>query len=151
MTTTPGRASADRDQGLERDLMDDLVQISFAVMAILNRVGARHDLSPSLLRLGGILRDHEPKMAELAGYLGLEKSTVTGLVDRAERRGLVRRAASPADGRAVQVGLTPTGQDLAQTAADEIAALVAPMVAGLGPADQRRLHALLARLRPDGP
>jgi DNA-binding MarR family transcriptional regulator len=148
MTTPDGHASATRDQALERDLMDELVQISFEVVAILNRVGARYDLSPTQLRLAGILRDRQPQMAELARHLGLEKSTVTGLVDRAEKRGLVRREPSPADGRAVQVALTPAGRLLAETAGNEIAGLVAPMVAALSPADQRRLHALLARLRP---
>jgi hypothetical protein len=38
------------------------------------------------------LRDRRLKMTALADYLGLEKSTMTGLVDRAEKRGLLERA-----------------------------------------------------------
>ncbi len=42
---------------------------------------------------------------------------MTGLVDRAERRELVRRTASPHDRRAVLVSLTPQGHELARQGA----------------------------------
>ena len=73
------------------DLRDSLVQVSFTVIAVLSRVAAEHDLSLTQLRVLGILRDREPTMAELATYLGLERSTVSGLIDRAVQRGLVRK------------------------------------------------------------
>jgi DNA-binding MarR family transcriptional regulator len=44
------------------------------------------DLSIPATRLLGVLRDREPTMLELAQLLELDKSSVTGLVDRAERR-----------------------------------------------------------------
>ena len=81
------------------DLRDGLVQVSFAVIAALSRVAAEHDLSLTRLRVLGILRDREPTMAELATYLGLERSTVSGLVDRAVQRGLVRKTGDSAYGR----------------------------------------------------
>ena len=74
---------------LSRELLDALVQTSFTVMAMLEPVAAEHDLSLTQLALLAILRDREPTMAELAGYLGLDRSSVSGLVDRAEKRGLV--------------------------------------------------------------
>src|ERR1700685_1715518 len=88
------------------DLRDSLVQVSFAVTALLSRVAAEQDLSLTQLRVLGILRDREPTMAELATYLGLERSTVSGLIDRAAQRGLVRQTAEPNDGRSVRVTLT---------------------------------------------
>jgi MarR family transcriptional regulator, lower aerobic nicotinate degradation pathway regulator len=111
---------------LRDGLVDDLVQTSFAVMAVLTRVGAAHDLSLTLLRLLGILRDRQPRMAELADHLGLEKSTVSGLVDRAERRGLVQRSTTPEDGRSVRVGLSAEGRRLARTVETEIADALVP-------------------------
>ena len=63
-------------------------------------------------RLLGILRDRRPAMRELADLLGLDKSSTTGLVDRAERRGLVERVVSDTDRRVVQVRLTRTGRAL---------------------------------------
>src|SRR5580692_5577878 len=81
----------------QRELIDALVTTSFATMAVLNRIAAQHDLSLTQVRVLAILRDRRVKMSELADYLGLDKSTITGLVDRAEKRGLLQRAPNPAD------------------------------------------------------
>jgi DNA-binding MarR family transcriptional regulator len=78
------------------------------------RVAAEHDLSIIQTRLLGVLRDRSPGMNELARYLELDKSSVTGLVDRAEQRGLVRRKASAADRRAIEVSITAAGRKIAQ-------------------------------------
>jgi DNA-binding MarR family transcriptional regulator len=128
------------------DVMDSLVRASFTVMALLSQAAAAHDLSLTQLRMLAILRDREPKMAELAAFLGLDRSSVTGLVDRAVGRGLVRRAASADDGRAVRVGLTEDGQGLAGVLTAEIGDLITPMIGKLGAADQKRLGVLLAKL-----
>jgi DNA-binding MarR family transcriptional regulator len=123
-------------------IVDSLVQLSFLVQAILGQAAARNDLSVTQLRLLGVLRDREPGMQELARYLSLDKSSVTGLVDRAERRGLVRRATHPHDGRAVRVASTPQGQQLAARVAGEVGHQVAGIVGVLPAADQSRLSGL---------
>jgi DNA-binding MarR family transcriptional regulator len=88
------------------ELVDALMTTSFITMAIINKIGAEHDLSLSLIRVLGILWDRRPRMTELADYLGLEKQTMSGLIARAEKRGLVVRAACKDDGRATEVFLT---------------------------------------------
>jgi DNA-binding MarR family transcriptional regulator len=138
-------APADHDRAAA-DVVDLLVQASVTVAAILSQVAAEHDMSLTQLRVLGILRDREPKMAELARHLGLERSSVSGLIDRTVQRGLVRRDTSSDDGRAVRVSLTPAGQRLASALTKEVGALISPMTARLSPADQRRLHALLTRV-----
>jgi DNA-binding MarR family transcriptional regulator len=45
-------------------------------------------------------------MTELARCCGVEKAALTGLVDRAERRGLAERTPVPGDRRALRVTLT---------------------------------------------
>jgi DNA-binding MarR family transcriptional regulator len=130
---------------VEDELMDNLVQVSFAVTAALSRVAAERDLSLTQLRVLGILRDREPTMAELATYLGLERSTVSGLIDRAVQRGLVRKDADPADGRAVRVSLTPESRRLAGPMIAEIAGLLAPLTDRLSAAEKNRLAALLTK------
>jgi DNA-binding MarR family transcriptional regulator len=133
--------------GLDRqELIDALVQASFATMAALSRVGAEHDLSLTQVRVLGILRGRRVKLSELAGYLGLDKSTISGLVDRAEKRGLLQRAPNPADGRAVDVFLTARGMELAGRAGTEIAHSLSPMLGKLSNAQARRLTALLNRV-----
>lgn len=94
------------------DLRDSLVQASFTVIAMVSRVAAEEDLSLTQLRMLGILRDREPAMAELATYLGLERSTVSGLIDRAVQRGLVHKTSDAADGRSVRVSLTAAARRL---------------------------------------
>ena len=130
------------------NLMDGLVQVSFTVIARLSQVAAAHDMSLTQLRMLAILRDRdrEPRMAELAAFLGLEKSSVSGLIDRSAKRGVVRREATPDDARAVRVVLTPAGRRLAAEMTGEVAALLAPMTDRLGAADRGRLGALLAGL-----
>ena len=50
----------------------------------------------------------------LAGLIGLDTSTVAGVVDRLEARMLLQRNASPADKRVRQLVLTPEGSALLQ-------------------------------------
>jgi len=128
---------------LTEALLEDLVRTSFAVMAVLNRVAAENDLSLTQLRALAILRDREPTMAQLADYLGLERSSVSGLMDRAVRRGLAQKIASPDDGRAVHVSLTSEGHRLGADVSDKVTGLLAPLTGRLSAAEQKRLHALL--------
>jgi MarR family transcriptional regulator, lower aerobic nicotinate degradation pathway regulator len=128
------------------DLRDSLVQLSFTIIAMLSRVAAEHDLSLTQLRVLGILRDREPTMAELAGYLGLERSTVSGLIDRAVQRGLVQKAADSADGRSVRVGLTPEARRLQARVIAQIDDLLAPKTDQLNIGEQKRLTTLLAKV-----
>src|SRR5580700_550050 len=119
----------------QRDLIDALVTTSFATMAVLNRIGAEHDLSLTQIRVLAILRDRRVKMSELADYLGLDKSTITGLVDRAEKRGLLARTPNSMDGRAVDVMLSADGRELAERGATQIARALSPMTSTLTRAD----------------
>ena len=131
---------------MEDGLLDALVQTSFATMAVLTRVAAEHDLSLTQLRVLAILRDRRLRMTALAGYLGLDKSTMTGLVDRAEARGLLARARNAGDGRAVDVLIAPAGAALAAAIEAEVARALAPLTDALPAPDRRRLEALLEQL-----
>ena len=128
------------------ELMDPLVQTSVTLMALLSRVAAAHDLSLTQLRVLAILRDREPKLSEVADHLGLERSSVSGLIDRAVARGLVRREASTDDRRAVRLSLTAEGRRLDAPLTGEIAAVLAPRPGKLPGAEHRRLAALLQKL-----
>lgn len=105
---------------METDPADALVETSFLVMGVLTEVAGRHGLSLTQLRVFGIIRDREPRISDLAGFLGLDKSTVTGLVDRAAARGLVERVRHESDARSVRIRLTEDGQALAAVVHDEV-------------------------------
>jgi DNA-binding MarR family transcriptional regulator len=143
-TRTPSRSEATPSRELSP--VDGLAQLSFVVQRLLERRAAEHDLSITQTRLLGVLRDRKPTMQELAKLLGLDKSSVTGLVERAERRGLVARAASPADGRAVLVSLTRQGRSFISRASVEFEADVAGLLERLPRPDRRALSELVSRL-----
>ena len=85
-------------------------------------------------------------MTALADYLGLEKSTMSGLVERAERRGLLERAAQPGR-RPGRRGVPQPGRaELAQRLHARIERSLSPMTGQLALAEQRRLQTLLERL-----
>src|ERR1700753_3764803 len=131
---------------VDGELRDALVQVSFAVTAVLSRVAAEQDLSLTQLRVLGILRDRKPTMAALANYLGLERSTVSGLIDRAVQRGLVQKTTDPADGRSVRVSLTAQARRLENRIVAEIGELILPLTGRLNAAEQKRLTDLLAKV-----
>jgi DNA-binding MarR family transcriptional regulator len=134
--TGPGELSA----------VDGLAQLSFLIYRMLERRAGQHDLSMIQTRLLGILRDRQPTINELASYLSLDKSSVSGLVDRAARRGLVVRTPSPADGRAVLVSLTDEGRSLISDAASTFEADASQLLALMPERDRLALTRLISRL-----
>ena len=132
-----GRAASEQTQ-----LIDTLAQTAFVVIGVLRRIAAEHDLSLTQVRVLGILRDRRLRMAELAAFLGLEKSTLSGLVDRAQKRGLLERGKDAEDGRAVTVFMAPAGFELAQQVEGEVHQALAGVTNRLDPTQR----SLLARL-----
>ncbi|HEY1703895.1 MAG TPA: MarR family transcriptional regulator [Trebonia sp.] len=152
-----GREGGDSERagqpGAQDDgLTDALVQVAFATMAVLNKAASDNDLSLTQLRVLGILRDRRLRMTTLAGYLGLEKSTLSGLVDRAAQRGLLRRAPSAGDRRAVDVFTTERGAGAAARVHAGIRDALTPLTGALTAPERRRLQALIEKMMsPNAP
>jgi DNA-binding MarR family transcriptional regulator len=125
---------------------DGLAQLSFLIHAILERRAREHDLSITQVRLLGVLRDRTPTMNELAKLLDLDKSSITGLIDRAQRRGLVSRVPSATDRRAVLVTLTAHGRSLAATGTAQFEADIVRLLNHLPPPDREALSRLISQL-----
>jgi MarR family transcriptional regulator, lower aerobic nicotinate degradation pathway regulator len=132
--------------GGDLGLVDALAQLTFAVQTTFGRLAAAYELSIVQARLLGILRDRRPTITELASFLELDKSSVSGLVDRAEARGLVTRTVSTTDRRSVRVMLTAAGQELVQQATAAFEAEIAVLVADLSPTQRTRLSAIASRI-----
>ena len=130
----------------ELGLVDALAQLSFAVQGALAQIAAEHALSLIQTRLLGVLRDRTPGMNELARYLEVDKSSITGLVDRAETRGLVRRRPSSTDGRGIAVSITPAGRKLVQQIVSDFETRIAALVAPLDAAERKALSELASRI-----
>ena len=90
-----------------------LMKFFFAQRGQLPASGAEFDLSPIQCHVLHLIEPGRPlPMSRLADTLSCDASNVTGLVDRLESRGLVRRRPSPDDRRVKVLHLTPTGTRL---------------------------------------
>jgi DNA-binding MarR family transcriptional regulator len=128
------------------DVATGLVQLTTVVQAIYACVSERHDLTPVQARLLCRLLDGPRGMAELARCFGVEKAALTGLVDRAERRGLARRSPVAGDRRALQVTLTDAGRRVAAAFQAEVSAELCGLVAPLAGPDREHLRRTMAEI-----
>jgi DNA-binding MarR family transcriptional regulator len=128
------------------ELIDGLVQLSFAVQAVLTDAASSRDLSVPQLRLLGVLRDRTPGMLELATLFDVDKSSMTGLVDRAEQRGLVRRQPAAHDKRSVLVSITPAGRRLAAEIEKIVYQRISGLVEQLSRGDRAALEKVVTRI-----
>jgi DNA-binding MarR family transcriptional regulator len=125
---------------------DGLIELSRLVQGVFARISERHDLTPVQAKLLCVLAGGPRGMAELARCFGVEKAALTGLADRAERRGLARRSPVPGDRRALRVTLTNTGRRAAAAfhadATEELNRLLTP----LAPADRELFGSAMAKI-----
>jgi len=107
------------DAGLE-EVVDGLLEVTSRVHHVVCSVAARHDLTPQQLELLRMLAV-PVSMRAFAEELSCDPSNVTGLVDRAERLGLVERVPDPSDRRVRILKLTTKGRNLRTTINREVA------------------------------
>lgn len=86
------------------------------------------------------------RLVDLSGRLLIRPPSVTGVVDRLERAGLVQRDGSPTDLRAKQVVLTPRGRELVERVLQAHQSHIERVMSGLTLDEQTDLQRLLARL-----
>ncbi|KLL12016.1 MarR family transcriptional regulator [Protofrankia sp. BMG5.30] len=123
-----------------------LVRSSFLVNAVYAESSREHGLTPQQGQLLCVLMAQPYGMGELGAILGLAKSSLTGLVDRTERNGLVQREPNPQDSRAVRVGLTSQGGRLVREFYAETCRRIEKLSAGLSATDRDTLASLLGRV-----
>jgi DNA-binding MarR family transcriptional regulator len=115
------------------------------VMAIYREYG----LTPPQLMTLRRLDEEEPlPMSEVAKWLACDASNVTGIIDRLEDRGLVRRGDAPRDRRMKMLELTPDGAKLREELGRRMGVPPEPLTS-LPKADQRALRDLLRKALGD--
>jgi DNA-binding MarR family transcriptional regulator len=118
----------------------------FAQRGHLPASGAEFDLSPVQCHVLHLIEPGRPlPMRRLAETLSCDASNVTGLVDRLESRGLVRREPSPGDRRVKALQLTPTGSRVRMQLLRRMASQSLPL-SRLSPDQQRTLVTILEAL-----
>lgn len=134
----------------ERDALKLWVVLSRARAAIAERAAAqvaRHELTLAEFGVLEALHHKGPMLlGEVQRSLLVSSGGVTYLVDRLERRGLVRRDQCPEDRRARYAVLTPEGEAFIRGVFQEHAAALTEAMAGLTRAEQREATRLLRTL-----
>jgi MarR family transcriptional regulator, organic hydroperoxide resistance regulator len=102
------------------------------------------DLSPQQAISLRLLGAGPRKMGDLAQALFCDSSNVTGIVDRLEERGLVRRESEAGDRRVKLLVLTDEGEKLRLELTKRMAA-PPPPIAALSEQDQKALRDILQR------
>lgn len=128
------------------DLATALVRLSHLVQHAFADASREQGLTPQQAQLLCLLVDAPVGMTELRRLLHLEKSSITGMVDRTERCGLVTRLPDPADRRAWRIALTDQGSRLASQAHSSVIARLDSFVRPILPDDKERVAALITAM-----
>ena len=129
-------------------LVDRLMVLGGRLQGLVAEVAGHHGLTGQQAALLRSLDAPRP-MRSVADQLKCDPSNVTGLIDRIERRGLVERAADPADRRVRLLALTERGRRVRDAVDAELVVQVTAATR-LSADDARVLVALLARIELGG-
>jgi len=136
-----------------------MLDLSEYLPYLINRVGsavsesfgdvlANDALTISMWRVLAVLLHNGPQyMSNLAEQTTVELSTLSRLIGTMQRRGLVARKRSTADGRQVRVTLTARGVALTTRLLPAAAAVEERMIDGMSRSDVTTLRRLLKKLR----
>lgn len=111
----------------DRGLLDN----EYRLMAGLVRIGAPNRCSPSVLA---------PR------YVPVTSGGLTGVINRLERRGLVRRVSNPLDQRSVLIELTEQGNSLIRDVMADLSEIERRLMSELSASDKRDGNAFLRKL-----
>src|SRR5881409_2980890 len=144
------------------DPQNSLPRTDGTLRAVVRSFGLlRRDMDPYFAQFGvsasqwGVLRalhraeleGHDAlRLTDLGDRLLVRPPSVTGVVDRLQRAGLVRRISSPADQRAKHVKLTAAGRRLVRRVLSRHPAQLRKVLRGLEHSEQEQLRRLLDRL-----
>ncbi|GAA1554306.1 MarR family transcriptional regulator [Kribbella lupini] len=121
----------------DTELVGSLVQLMHKLQDLYAESSRPLGLTPQQAHLLCVLLAGPFGMTELSRIMSIERSSLTSMVDRLERRELVERLPDPADRRACRIGLSAAGTKLADQAHTTYTDRIAELTAAL-PATQRK-------------
>jgi DNA-binding MarR family transcriptional regulator len=145
-TSAPGSDVCDDEQRVG-EIGHALFRVARAHRAAAGRLLREIGLYPGQEVMLGRLADHgDTRQSRLVLELGIDPSTVTKMLQRLERQGLVERRPDPVDRRVSVVAITAKGRDLLGRIEDSWRRLDEITCAGFEDEDRVRLAGLLERL-----
>ena len=122
------------------EIMQSLRRIFKAIQDYSSEVSDKFGITgPQLWALNTIFKDEGLPLGELSNKMYLGPSTITGLVDRLEKKGYVVRNRDNRDRRVVNILLTSKGRRLARKGPNPIQG---KMIYGLTNLNRRELHSI---------
>ncbi|ATC65299.1 MarR family transcriptional regulator [Nibricoccus aquaticus] len=121
------------------DLIAAVMATADALMRESHRLFRPHGLTGAQYNVLNVLaaRDEAMSQRELSDVLVVDRSNVTGLLDRMEKAGWVKRADDPADRRVYRISLTAAGRKLWAKVRPKYEDSVAAVTRGLGAAQMK--------------
>lgn len=140
-------ADSNPDQEAALDILRSLRAILRHVTTHSKRLARDTGLTlPQVACLRFLVDSGEATIAQLAGALELSSPTVTGVIDRLERRGLVQRVRGTTDRRKVFVSLTELGRERGVTLPKHSQEEFYAALMALEPQERRILRGSLQRI-----
>jgi len=141
-------------QKLEPSIKDDVQQILETIIylytesrRITKELARRAQLTGPQLTVVKILEQiGDLSLSELSEKIRAQNSTVTGIIDRMEREGLVVRERSTQDRRVVIIKLTPKGTELAENVPLEPMKVFQSALSSLSKDEMRELLRILLKV-----
>ncbi len=141
---TAQEAAAHPVVSLLRELADTYHAFSVCESSHLRHTGLTQSQAEVIFALG---KGGPQSCKELGGQALITKGTLTGILDRLERRGWVTRHPSRTDRRVMIVSLSPTGQSLFESTYPDYIAVLAERAEGCTPPESQQIRHALRKLR----
>jgi DNA-binding MarR family transcriptional regulator len=115
--TSPPMVESEATQNLVREIIYQIRRLMQAEELFTKELNKTYQVSATQLHCLLALYDHGPlPPSQIARYIMVKSSTVTGIIDRLEQKDLVYRLRDSPDRRVITIQLTEAGMELAQHA-----------------------------------
>lgn len=130
----------------DTELVGSLVGLMHVLQDLYAETSRPLGLTPQQAHLLCVLLGGQLGMTELSRILSIERSSLTSMVDRLERRSLVTRTPHATDRRACEIGLTADGLALAHEAHDAFTSRIEDRTADLPSAVKKVLSTAIGQI-----
>jgi DNA-binding MarR family transcriptional regulator len=135
-------------ENVTQSLLDIVPRLNRWAEASVARAAGENRLSLRQLSALTMIESEQTTLGDVAKRLMVTPAVVTGLIDRLERRGYVRRINSTDDRRRVLLALTDEGRAAADSVSSQLREEMAAALGSFSMSELEQLDTSLERLRP---
>ncbi len=135
-------------ESVTQALLEIVPRLNRWAEASVSRAAGEERLSLRQLSALTMIESEQTTLGDVARRLMVTPAVVTGLIDRLERRGYVRRVNSTDDRRRVLLALTDEGRAAAESVSSSLREEMASALSSFSPSDLEQLDRSLAKLTP---